>query len=122
MFSNLIPKVLAQPAGVGKTEIIDLGVSGTAWEKLGSLKFNSLISVVITLLIAVVSLTFFFMLIMGGLKWISSGGDEKKLAAARGQITNALIGLVIVFSAWAIISLIQTVFGVNILQFKIPSA
>ena len=46
---------------------------------------------------------------------MTSGGDEKKVGAARAQITNALIGLAIVFAAWAIMKLIQYVFGIDIL-------
>ena len=62
----------------------------------------------------VVTLVFFFMLVLGGLKWVMSGGDQKAVEAARSQITNALIGLAIVFAAWAIMQLINIVFGVNI--------
>jgi hypothetical protein len=69
----------------------------------------------------VVALVFFFILILGGLKWITSGGDEKAVGAARAQITNALIGLAIIFAAWAIINLIGTIFGVNILKLTIPT-
>jgi len=70
----------------------------------------------------IVALVFFFMLILGGLKWVMAGGDEKKVGEARGQITNALIGLAIVFAAWAIMKLIGTLFGIDILGgLSIPS-
>jgi len=115
MFANLIPHVL----GVDTT-IVDLGAKTVGFSGL-AFDAQSLITVGVTVLLAVVSLTFFFILVLGGLKWISSGGDEKKLAAARAQITNALIGLVIVFSAWAIAGLIKSVFGVDILKIKIPT-
>ena len=64
----------------------------------------------------------FFMLVIGGIRYITSGGDKAQTEAARGQITAALIGLVIVFAAWAIISLVNAFFGINILQLDIPSA
>lgn len=41
-------------------------------------------------------------LLQGGLQWISSGGDKAQLEAAQQRITNALIGLVILFASWAI--------------------
>jgi hypothetical protein len=62
------------------------------------------------------------MLVWGGVKYITSGGDKGQTEAARGQITAALVGLVIVFAAWAIINLVNIFFGVNILQLNIPNA
>lgn len=50
-----------------------------------------------------------------------SGGDKAGTESARGQITAALVGLVIVFSAWAIATLVGAVFGVNILSFDLGS-
>jgi TRAP-type C4-dicarboxylate transport system permease small subunit len=68
------------------------------------------------------ALVFFFMLIIGGIKWITSGGDKGQTEAARNQITAALIGLFIVFASYAIISLIQIFFSINILDLSIPTA
>jgi hypothetical protein len=62
------------------------------------------------------------MLIWGGLRWVMSEGDEKAVTAARNQITNALIGLAIVFAAFAIMKLIETVFGIKLLSgFTVPT-
>jgi hypothetical protein len=60
------------------------------------------------------------MLLLGGMQWILSGGDKASTESARGKITAALIGLVIIFSAWAIATLINSIFGVNILNLTIP--
>lgn len=57
----------------------------------------------------------FIMLLVGGIRWILAGGDEKAVASARGMITGALIGLVIVVAAFAIIKLVETFFGFSIL-------
>lgn len=91
------------------------GGESSSFKNLEDLTVNRMVSGAISLVLIVVSLIFFFILVIGGLKWITSGGDEKKVAAARAQITNALIGLVIVFAAWAIMQLIGTVFGITIL-------
>lgn len=90
-------------------------VSGSGFDNLLNIKAENMLSGSITLLFIVVSLIFFFILVLGGLKWITSGGDEKKVAAARAGITNALIGLVVVFAAWAIVNLISYFFGITIL-------
>ena len=95
--------------------------SGSSLEGLSNLTAGGIISGAISLVLILVALVFFFILVIGGLKWITSGGDEKKVAAARAQITNALIGLVIVFAAWAIMSLLGTVFGINLTSLTIPT-
>lgn len=62
---------------------------------------------------------FFFMLLAGAVQWISSGGDKGAVEAARGRITNAIIGLVILLSLFAITRLIETFFGIDILYLNL---
>lgn len=66
------------------------------------------------LLVAFV-LAFVFLLI-GGIRWITAGGDEKAVGSARGMITAALIGLVVVLVSYALIVLVETFFGVSIIS------
>lgn len=119
MFKNLKNKIqfaaIAAPIYAAENSINLQPKSGSSLSSLASLTPGGIISGAISLVIILVALVFFFILIIGGLKWITSGGDEKKVGLARAQITNALIGLVIVFAAWAIMSLIGVVFGIKIL-------
>lgn len=66
------------------------------------------------ILLAAFVLAFIF-LIIGGIRWITAGGDEKAVAGARGMITAALIGLVIVLVSYALIVLVEQFFGVRII-------
>lgn len=52
-------------------------------------------------------------LIFGGIRWITSGGDKEGTAKAKGTVTSALIGLVIVLGAWILINVILQFFGLN---------
>lgn len=106
---------LIAPAYAADQVLKITGGESSSFKNLEGLTANRMVSGAISLVLIIVSLIFFFILVVGGLKWITSGGDEKKVAAARAQITNALIGLVIVFAAWAIMQLIGTVFGIGIL-------
>jgi len=90
--------------------------SGSFGESLTSVTVPGIVSGAISLAMLVVALVFFFILILGGLKWVMSGGDQKNVEAARNQITNALIGLAIVFAAFAIMKLIEIVFGISLLS------
>ena len=51
-------------------------------------------------------LIFFALLVWGGIRYMLARGDEKATQAARGVLTNAVTGLLIVISAFAIITLI----------------
>lgn len=94
---------------------------GTGFEKLGELTFPGIISAGIRLIVVVAAIVFFFILVIGGIRWIASGGDKAQTEAARNQITSALVGLVIVFAAWAIVALIKVFFGVDIFSLTIPT-
>lgn len=85
-------------------------------KELAPITISGIVSGAISLAMLVVALVFFFILILGGLKWVMSGGDQKNVEAARSQITNALIGLAIVFAAFAIMKLIETIFGISLLS------
>lgn len=106
---------LAQTINVGdKTKLSGFG-------NATDLKLENMISGAIGLMLVIAGLAFFFILVIGGIKWILSGGDKAHTEGARNQITAALVGLVIVFSAWAIIALIKSFFGVDLLKLTIPS-
>lgn len=94
---------------------------GGSFETLGNLTIPSLISGLIRLVVVVAAIIFFFILVIGGIRWIASGGDKAQTEAARNQITAALVGLVIVFAAWAILALIKVFFGVDIFTLTIPT-
>lgn len=110
--------LLVFPASVLAEETsIDIG---KPWQELG-LKFTigSLVSGVLKFILIAAAVIFFVMLLIGGVQWMLSGGDKAATEAARNKITAALIGLVIVFSGWAIASLIESFFGFNIFDLTI---
>jgi len=100
---------------------IDIAPSGE-FKALGNLTIGGIVAGAIRLVLVIAALVFFFILVIGGIRWIASGGDKQQTEAARNQITAALVGLVIVFAAWAIVQLINTFFGINIFELSLPSA
>ncbi len=80
-----------------------------------------LISSGIQAVIVIAGLITFIYLVWGGIEWLTSGGDKAKYEAARGRITAAVIGLVIVIAAWAIMSLIGNFLGINFSNLTIKS-
>lgn len=53
-------------------------------------------------------------LILGGINWITSGGDKQKTEEAQKTITNAIIGLALIAAAYAIFRLINSFLGLDI--------
>lgn len=68
-------------------------------------------------------LIFFAMLIFGGFRYMTAGGDEKAAADAQKTLTRAIIGLVIVVAAVLITQLLIAVFslpGVEVTPPPVP--
>lgn len=56
----------------------------------------------------------------GAMGWITSGGDKGQVEAARNRITNAIIGMIVLFSMFALVGYIFPLIGFNILNPSIP--
>ena len=62
---------------------------------------------------------FVFMILWGAVQWILSGGDKAAIEGARGRITSALVGIILLLSSFALIKIIETFFGIDILSIDI---
>jgi len=84
---------------------------------------GALISAIVGSLLIIAALLAFIFLILGGISWITSGGDKAAMETARNKITHAIVGLIIVGAAWAIMTLIQNFLGVTIIggQINLPT-
>jgi hypothetical protein len=75
---------------------------------------GSFVSKGFSAILLVAGLATFGYLVYGGVEWIMSGGDKGKLESARNKITNGIIGVAIVASAWAVYLLIDYFFGIGL--------
>jgi len=76
---------------------------------------------VVVALTALVGIALFVMFVIGGYGFLLSGGDQKKLEKARGTLTAAIAGVVIVVVAYLILQTIHLFTGVDVTQFTIPT-
>jgi len=72
---------------------------------------GSLVSGALTMVMVLAALLVLGYLIMGGVEWITSGGDKGKTESARNKITAAIIGLVILAASFAILQLALNFLG-----------
>lgn len=75
---------------------------------------GSFVSKSFSAILLVAGLATFLYLVYGGVQWIGSGGDKGKLEDAKNKITNGIIGLAVVASAWAVYLLIDYFFGIGL--------
>jgi len=79
----------------------------------GETFINRMISLFISWLLILGFIFFVVNFILGGIKWIQSQGDKAKIEEAQKQLTYAFVGLLIVFSIFAIIKVIGTTLGIT---------
>lgn len=78
--------------------------------------FSKIISYAIGIMTIVAFIWFLFLLLIGAIGWMMAGGDKAKTQNAQKQITNGVIGLVIVVTAIFLVRLIGQILGVEFLD------
>lgn len=110
------PKLLAQITNpVLPTSI------GNAGRDAGGTAVGILVGNIVGGIMIIAFLLAFFYLLMGGMSWITAGGDKAQLEGARNKITNAIIGLILVAAVWAIMSLLGGFLGITFPELTIPT-
>lgn len=74
---------------------------------------------ILNLIIRLAGLILFIMLIIGGFKYLTSGGDPKSKEAAQKTITSAILGLVLIFVGWLVFLFIEEFTGIKVTEFRI---
>lgn len=69
----------------------------------------------LTIVFVVAILLTLYYLIRGGIQWIMSQGDKQKVASARNRIVYAIFGLVLIFLAFFIVSVVGGLFNVPLI-------
>lgn len=70
---------------------------------------TSIVGNIIRALMAALGLIFFILVIYGGILWMTAAGNDEKITKAKTLLTSAVIGLLIVLSAYAIASYVVDV-------------
>lgn len=78
--------------------------------------FGNLISFILRVVLAIGALLVFGYLVLGGIEYITSGGEKGKTEAARNKITAAIVGLIILAASWALLNLALTFLGLGNLE------
>lgn len=100
-------------------QIVDIGAEVNGF--FGYTCIGPLISNLIAVAFIVAAIAFFVFLVIGGMEWLTSGGDKAKVQTAQQRISSALIGLTIVAASYAIFLLVTNFFGIDLSQLCTPN-
>jgi len=84
----------------------DLGLSYGADTGLGSEDVRSTIARIIRVAMGLLGIVAVVIILIGGFKWMTAGGNEEQVGEAKKWIFSGVIGLVIILSAYALASFI----------------
>jgi len=75
---------------------------------------------ILSMVLSLAALALFVMFIIGGFKFLTSGGDPKATASAKQTMTYAIAGIGLMVLAYLIFRIIEVFTGVKVTIFKIP--
>jgi hypothetical protein len=79
------------------------GADASSCEEDGDNSFNTIITRVINIFSVIIGAVSVIMIIIGGFRYIISGGDQNSVTAAKNTIMYAVIGLVVVLFSQVIV-------------------
>jgi len=91
------------------------GIKGFENFRFASATVGDVFTAALPLVFVFAGLALFVYLIYGGLHLMISGGDPAGIAEAKGKITNALVGFLIIFCSWWLIQILEIIFHLKIL-------
>ncbi len=74
----------------------------------------TIIGRIINIALGFIGVVFLVLMLYAGYLWMTAAGDPEKVKKAQHTIRNSLIGLVIIVSAWAIVSFILNLFATQL--------
>lgn len=109
----MITKLISQVFAAADIEL-PIGENVTKNNFFGYTCIGHIVSNLVSAAFIISGVAVFVMLVMGGVEYITSGGDKAKTEAAQKMITSAIIGLAIVASSYAIYMIVLEFFGINL--------
>jgi hypothetical protein len=115
---NRLKRAFAVSAGIASSLLfpvqalaVDIITQDVRPDKGYATDFGKLLNFLLQIVMVIAVLLVFLYLILGGIEWITSGGEKSKTEAARNKITSAVIGLIILAASYAILTLLLKFLG-----------
>lgn len=76
---------------------------------------------VLGVVLGLAGIVLFIMLLVGGFKYMTSRGDPKAVDAAKGTLTQAIAGLVVLVLAYVVLLIIEAATGIPVTKFRVTT-
>jgi len=96
-------------------------LSDRARQTAGETFIGSLITNMVTLILIVAFVIFFFSFILGGISLMQAGGDKVAVENARKRVLFSVVGVILVIAVFAVVEFVERVFGVKINNIDLTS-
>jgi len=87
----------------------------TPFQPTSAPNVGEIVDTILPYLFVVAGLILLVMLIYGGFHMMIAANDQKGLQEARGKITNALVGFLLLFISYWLVQIMGVIFGVDLL-------
>jgi hypothetical protein len=104
---------------VSAAEITNPAIYKNIQTKSGPDYVATLIQNLITWALVIATVAAAIVLLIGGVRWVTSAGDREAASSAQKTITGGIIGLVVAFSTFAVVKVLEVLFGIDLLTIDI---
>lgn len=117
LFLGLIQVLPVQAQGLAEQQV-GLNGAGNAYNvSTGSeVDVRTYVANIIKVFLTFLALIFTIVIILGGYKWMTAGGNDDKVKQAKSQIKNGIIGFVLILIAYVIVDLTVNIINDEILD------
>lgn len=96
------PPDTAMPASsISPLQKLNVVTSGS-YADTNEFTFAALLGQLVNAFLSLLAIIFIILIILGGYNWLTASGNEQSVEKAKNTIIRAVIGLLIILSAWAI--------------------
>lgn len=99
------------PQAIAQSDDVSGGISGGAEAARGDDQGDSLTEIfrtVVNIMLFLIGAVAVIMLVIGGIRYVVSGGNQDQVTGAKNTIMYAIIGIVVAFLAYAAVSFVTT--------------
>jgi ABC-type Na+ efflux pump permease subunit len=82
-------------------------------------EFEIIFGRIVSIVLGFAGIAFFVMLLVGGFKYLTAGGEPPAIESARKTLTFAIAGLVLIALSFLFLQFIKVFTGVNVTEFRI---
>lgn len=102
VFLTTLVAIFALSVVPALAQSLDTGIDYGTFTGLGTKDLREGIMSIVNVLLGFLGILAIIIILWGGFRWLTSGGNEEKVGEAKKIITAGIIGLVIIFTAYAI--------------------